>query len=135
MSATRRFRVTVVVVALCCLVPLGYSALHLTTHPAPRPAPARAPAARTHGPPVTDTVLQVMPAPYQLPAPLSREVALPAAGGLLIEGGLTAQGTSTDAVTRLDPVTGVPRRAGRRAAATHDAAGASLGGQMYVFGG
>ena len=38
MSATRRFRVTVIVVAACCLVPLGYSALHLTEHPAPRAA-------------------------------------------------------------------------------------------------
>ena len=139
MSATQRFRVTVIVVAACCLVPLGYSALHLTAHPAPRAAPASTPTpahtAGAHGSPVAEPVLQVMPAPYQLPAPLSREVALPAAGGLLIEGGLTAQGTSTDAVTGLDPVTGVTRRAGRLAAATHDAAGASLGGQTYLFGG
>jgi DNA-binding beta-propeller fold protein YncE len=137
MSATQRFRVTVAVVTLCALVPLGYSALRLTAHPgspaAPTPAPTRT--AWPRSPAVTDTVLQVIPAPYQLPAPLSREVALPAASGLLIEGGLTAQGTSTNAVTGLDPVTGVTRRVGRLAAATHDAAGASLGGQTYLFGG
>ena len=139
MSATQRFRVTVVVVAVCALVPLGYSVVHLTAHPAPRAAPASTPGP-THTPgangrPVAGTVLQVMPAPFQLPAPLSREVALPAAGGLLIEGGLTALGTSTDAVTGLDPATGATRRIGRLAAATHDAAGASLGGQTYLFGG
>jgi hypothetical protein len=93
MSAAQRFRVTVVVVAVCCLVPLGYSVHRLTTHQAPRPAPALAPTAGSRGPAVTDTVLQVMPAPYQLPAPLSREVALSGPGGLLIAGGLTAQGT------------------------------------------
>jgi DNA-binding beta-propeller fold protein YncE len=135
MSAAQRFRVTLVVVAVCCLVPLGYSAFRLTTHRAPRPAPAPVATAGTHGPPATETVLQVTPAPYQLPAPLSREVALPAAGGLLIAGGLTAQGTSTDSVTSLDPVTGATRRVGRLAAATHDAAGAILGGQTYLFGG
>jgi Kelch motif len=79
--------------------------------------------------------LQVTPAPYQLPAPLSREVALPGPGGLLIAGGLTARGTSTDVVTGLDPVTGVTRAAARLPAATHDAAGAVLGGQAYLFGG
>ena len=57
--------------------------------------------------------LQVMPAPYQFPAAVSREVLLPAAGGLLIIGGLTPSGTSTSAVTSLDPVTGGTRPAGR----------------------
>jgi DNA-binding beta-propeller fold protein YncE len=137
MSAAQRSRVTVVVVAVCCLVPLGYSAVRLTTHRVPpaSTAPTRVPPARAHAPSVTGLVLQVTPAPYQLPAPLSREVALPAAGGLLIAGGLTTQGTSTDAVTSLDPVTGATRPAGRLAAATHDAAGVSLAGQAFLFGG
>ena len=38
-------------------------------------------------------------------------------------------------MTGLDPATGATRRIGRLAAATHDAAGASLGGQTYLFGG
>ena len=141
MPVWRRFRVTVAVVAACCLLPLGYSVFRVASHQPSRSAPTAAPtsasrAASTPGrPPVTGMALQVTPAPYQLPAPLSREVALPAAGGLLIAGGLTAQGTSTDAVTSLDPVTGATRPAGRLAAATHDAAAASLGGQTYVFGG
>ena len=55
-------------------------------------------------------VLQVMPAPYQLPAAISREVVLPGAGGLLIAGGLTPSGASADTVTGLNPVTGATRR-------------------------
>ena len=137
MPARQRFRITVAVVSVCCLLPLAYSLFRVAAHRTPGSAPAtmRAPASRAHGSPVTSLVPQVMPAPYQLPAPLSREVALPAAGGLLLAGGLTAQGTSTDAVTALDPVTGVTRAAGHLAAATHDAAGTSIGGQIYLFGG
>jgi hypothetical protein len=83
-------------------------------------------------------VLQAVPAPYQLPAPITRAVALPQPGpghGLLIAGGLTAQSATTSAVTMLDPVTGQTRRAGRLAVATHDAGGAVLGGNPFVFGG
>ena len=80
-------------------------------------------------------VLQVMPAPYQLPAAISREVVLPGPGGLMIAGGLTPSGASTDAVTVLDPVTGATRPAGRLAQATHDAAGVALSGRMFVLGG
>ena len=96
--------------------------------------PARPTSAPRH-PAAAAMVLQVMPAPYQLPAALSREVVLPTANGLLIAGGLTPQGVSTDTVTGLDPVTGATRAAGRLAAATHDAAGAMLGGRAYLFGG
>ncbi len=137
MSARQRYRATVAVVTLGCLVPLTYSVLQVGAHRTTRsaPEPTAAPASGVGTPSVTGLVLQVAPAPYQLPAPLSREVALPTASGLLIAGGLTALGTSTDAVTGLDPLTGATRVAGRLAVATHDAAGASLGGQTYLFGG
>jgi DNA-binding beta-propeller fold protein YncE len=85
--------------------------------------------------PATAMVLQVMPAPYTLPTATSREVVLPGPGGLMIAGGLTPSGASTDAVTVLDPVTGATRSAGRLAQATHDAAGVTLGGRMFVLGG
>src|SRR5271165_6601118 len=135
-----RFRVTVAVVAACCLLPLAYSVFTVATHRPSRPsrpAPVTTPlpVSRASGPSVTDMALQVMPAPYQLPDGLSREVVLPGAGGLLIAGGLTPQETSTDAVTSLDPVTGATHAAGHLAAATHDAAGAGLAGQLYLFGG
>jgi N-acetylneuraminic acid mutarotase len=144
MPGSRRFRITVAVVAACCLLPLAYSVFAVATHwssrPAPAPtsspvSPASSPGSRASGPSVTDMALQVMPAPYQLPEGLSREVVLPDAGALLIAGGLTPQETSTDAVTSLDPVTGATHAAGRLAAATHDAAGARLAGQLYLFGG
>jgi len=139
MPTWRRYRITLAVVAACCLLPLAYSVIHVATHRSSGSAASSTPTptstSRPHGPSVTTMALQVMPAPYTLPAPLSREVALPGASGLLIAGGLTAQGTSTEAVTDLNPVTGVTRAAGHLAAATHDAAGASLGGQMYLFGG
>jgi len=79
--------------------------------------------------------LQIMPAPYQLPTAVSREVLLPAAGGLLNIGGLTPSGASASTVTTLDPITGGTRPAGRLAQATHDAAGLVLGGRAFVLGG
>jgi DNA-binding beta-propeller fold protein YncE len=80
-------------------------------------------------------MLQIMPAPYQLPAAVSREVLLPAASGLLIIGGLTRSGISVSTVMDLDPITGGTRPAGRLAQATHDAAGLLLGGRAFVLGG
>jgi DNA-binding beta-propeller fold protein YncE len=79
--------------------------------------------------------LQVMPAPYQLQAAVSREVLLPGATGLLIVGGLTSSGASANTVTSLNPVTGATRVVGHLAAATHDAAGFTVGGRAYVAGG
>ncbi len=81
------------------------------------------------------TALTIIPAPYQLPAGLSREVALPHGQRVLIVGGLTAAGTTTAAVTLLNPVTGRTTAAGRLATAVHDAGGAWTGGRPEVFGG
>ena len=75
------------------------------------------------------------PAPYQLPSGLAREIVLPAGRDLLLAGGLTPRSTSTAAVRRLNPSTGSTVRAGRLTVPTHDAAGATLGGRTYVFGG
>jgi DNA-binding beta-propeller fold protein YncE len=125
----RRTRTRVVAIALLACSAAACSGSHPAAPKPIRPAhgDARSPGAAT--------VLQVMPAPYQLPAAISREVVLPGAGGLVIAGGLTASGVSTDAVTALDPVTGATRPAGRLAEATHDAAGVALGGRLFVFGG
>ncbi len=91
--------------------------------------------ARASGAPGTAMVLQAAAAPYRLPQALSREVVLPTGNGLLIVGGLTRRDVTTDAVTWLNPVTGATRVTGRLAAPVHDAAGAVLGGRVYVFGG
>ena len=125
MSPRRQFGIAAAVLATCCLSACTGS------HP---PAPARH--ARAQGPgPGSAMSLQIMPAPYQLPAAVSREVLLPTAGGLLIIGGLTRPGISVSTVMGLDPVTGGTRPAGRLAQATHDAAGLLLAGRAFVLGG
>ncbi|HEV2452142.1 MAG TPA: hypothetical protein VGS62_09460 [Streptosporangiaceae bacterium] len=84
-------------------------------------------------------VLQVIPAAYQLPAAISREVVLPDPAAsrptLLVAGGLTTRSVSTDAVLLLDPVTGQTSQPAPLAVATHDAAGAVLDSRAVVFGG
>jgi N-acetylneuraminic acid mutarotase len=79
--------------------------------------------------------VQVTPAAYQLPSGISREVVLPSGGNLLIIGGLNQRSVTTRTITQLNPVTGRTTHAGHLAAASHDAAGAVLGGQPYLFGG
>ena len=79
--------------------------------------------------------LQVSPAPYQLPSGLAREVVLPFGRDLLIAGGLTPRATSTRAVRLLNPSTGGTTRVSRLSVPTHDAAGATVGGGTFVFGG
>jgi len=79
--------------------------------------------------------LQVTPAAYQLPSGISREVVLALGGNLLIVGGLNQRSVTTSAITDLNPVTGRTTRSGRLADPSHDAAGALLGGQPYLFGG
>src|SRR5205823_7377948 len=102
----------------------------------PRP-PATHAAARPATPPPSARAamaLQITPAPYQLPSPVAREVVLARGSDLLIAGGLGLASASTDKTSLLNPVTGRVTRAGRLAQPTHDAAGAILAGQAYVFG-
>ena len=129
MRSARVFGSAAVMLAVCVL--LSCSGSHGSHGAAPRAArPAQRPAS-----PGAAMVLQVTPAPYQLPAGISREVLLPDAGSLLIIGGLTPSGASANTVTSLDPVTGGTRPAGRLAQATHDAAGFAVGGHVFVLGG
>jgi len=97
---------------------------HAVSHPAIPPPSAQVPMA-----------LQIIPAPYQLPSPIAREVVLARGGRLLIAGGLTRASVSTSAISMLNPVTGRLTRAGRLAQPTHDAAGALLSGRALIFGG
>lgn len=75
------------------------------------------------------------PAGWQLPEALDREVVLADGTGLLVLGGRNAAKVSTAAVRRLDATTGRVAGSGTLAVAVHDAAGASLGGSHFVFGG
>ena len=75
--------------------------------------------------------------PWQLAAPLSREVVVsqPGTRTVVILGGLGTGGSSTDGVYALDTHTGQLSLQGRLVHATHDAAGAMLGGRVLVVGG
>ena len=108
-----------------------------TGRPRP-PAPTTHATARPATPPTSAPVamaLQITPAPYQLPSPVAREVVLARGSDLLIAGGLGLASASTDKTSLLNPVTGRVTMASRLAKPTHDAAGAILSGQAYVFGG
>jgi hypothetical protein len=128
-----RWRLTLLAGGLCVGLAAACSAsVGSAPHPSaaartPAPAPSRAAPA--------PLALQVTPAAYQLPWGISREVVLASGANLLIIGGLDQRSVTTRSVTRLNPVTGRTTRAGRLAAASHDAAGALLAGTPYLFGG
>jgi outer membrane protein assembly factor BamB len=80
-------------------------------------------------------VLRIAPAPYRLAAPVQREVAVASGGNVYLAGGLDAAGNSVDGVFVLDPVSGRLTALGSVPSAFHDAAGAMIGGRLFVFGG
>src|SRR2546429_2974321 len=99
----------------------------------PTPPPRQAKAT----PPVRPSAVESGLLPWRLQAPLSREVVLPRAGahGLVVLGGLESGASSTDAIELLDTRNGVLSPHGTLLQATHDAAGATLGGRQLVIGG
>jgi outer membrane protein assembly factor BamB len=74
-------------------------------------------------------------APWLLPAPVSRATAVVDGAGVVVMGGIDANQSSSRSVYRLDPAVGLPTQTGRLALPTHDAAGASIGGRPFIFGG
>ncbi|HEY6962332.1 MAG TPA: hypothetical protein VI408_10630 [Gaiellaceae bacterium] len=74
-------------------------------------------------------------APYRLRAPVEREVAAAYGGAVILAGGLDAGQTSTTGVFRMSPETGTLTPLGSLPQAFHDAAGATIGSALYVFGG
>lgn len=85
--------------------------------------------------PGAPAVLRARTATARLPAPLARPVVLPDKANLTVLGGLDAADQSTARVLGFDPNTGTVTVRGHLARATHDAAGAVLGGRDVVFGG
>lgn len=80
-------------------------------------------------------VLSIRPAPYRLAAPVQREVAVLDGGTVYLAGGLDAAGTSAAGAFTLDPASGKLTPIGSFQNAFHDAAGAVIGGNLFVFGG
>jgi DNA-binding beta-propeller fold protein YncE len=80
--------------------------------------------------------LTVSEAGWSLPTPLQRSVVLADDKRLLVLGGLDRSNRSTDQVLAIDPARDTtPRAFARLPQATHDAAGAIIGGRAIVFGG
>jgi hypothetical protein len=80
-------------------------------------------------------VLQVMPAPFQLPAGISGAVSLARGADLMIAGGSTLARPAMRSVLALDPVSGATRPVGQLAAPVTGSAAAMLAGQLVIFGG
>jgi hypothetical protein len=124
--------------AAACLafaVTLGMLAAACSNGPEDKPGHDPAAPVQRAAPRAAPRVLEVRPAPYQLPGPVSGEAAAAVAGRLLVAGGLRPGGRPSADVLAIDPATGRPRRAGTLAQPVHNAAGAVLGGKLAVFGG
>jgi outer membrane protein assembly factor BamB len=99
-------------------------------------ATAASPSSPTTAPTIApELALGVTPAPYQLDAPVQREVAVPDGGIVYLAGGLDTSGSSASGVFALNPSTGRLTALGTMPNAFHDAAGAMIGGRLFVFGG
>lgn len=73
---------------------------------------------------------------WRLPVPISQPIVLPGPGDeLVVIGGLTASGTSGDGAFLLSTSNGSLRLCADLAAGVHDASGAVIGEQDFVFGG
>jgi len=132
LAMQRRFAVALVVLAIVLAggVELAVGRGH-DAKPAPPPREAKAVS------PVRPSAVESGLLPWRLHAPLSREVVLPQIGGrgLVVLGGLEGGDSSTAAIELLDPRNGVLSPHGTLLQATHDAAGATLGGRQLVIGG
>jgi outer membrane protein assembly factor BamB len=98
-------------------------------------APSRTAQKATKTAPAASAPVSVSSAGYKLPAPVQRAVAVGVGGAAIVAGGLDAGGASTSGVFRLNPVSGALARLGSFPEAFHDAAGAVIGGKLFVFGG
>lgn len=85
--------------------------------------------------PAARSTLRIAVAPFALPAPIQREVAVATGGTIELAGGLDDADASTATVDAVDPATGQVSSLGHLAVPFHDAAGALIHGQLFVFGG
>ena len=130
-ARVRRRRALVLVIAGA----LAFGAVYLASG---RSTPKRAVSKRSRSTgtePAPLTRLEATPAVWQLPAPISRAVVVPDGRSMIVLGGLDGAQTSASGVVRVDAATGVSTTMGSLAFATHDAAGAVIGGKYFVFGG
>ncbi|HEV2360360.1 MAG TPA: hypothetical protein VGS21_01535, partial [Acidimicrobiales bacterium] len=133
-----RLIAALILLAIVYLVALAFSggsspaAQHKTTHHHTQIPPPHGSTSPT-GPPAVEAGLM----PWQMQAPISREVVTAGTSStdLTIAGGESSSGSSDQGVYTLDVSNGNLSQAGNLAAATHDAAGGSLGGSLFAIGG
>jgi hypothetical protein len=125
----RASSVFLLLVATACsrTAPGPASAASLSSAASATPSPSAA------GP--TQEVLRIGTAPYRLDTPVQREVAVRDGRTVYLAGGLDASNVSASGVFALNPATGQLRSLGSMPNAFHDAAGAVIGGKLFVFGG
>jgi N-acetylneuraminic acid mutarotase len=80
-------------------------------------------------------VASIRAAGYRLDAPIQRTVAVADRGTVYVAGGLDAGGTTVGGVFAMNPASGALTSLGSLPTAVHDAAGAMIGGELFVFGG
>jgi outer membrane protein assembly factor BamB len=92
---------------------------------------AGSPSARVTGPDSIEAGVE----PWQMNAPISRESVVANGAALTVLGGITPSGSSLSTVSVVTPSTGAVVAAGSLADPVHDAAGSTIGGQIFDFGG
>src|SRR2546426_6578801 len=108
----------------------------VSCHGSPSPASSSQPTARGSTSRSSNSrMLRVHRASFHLPFPVQREVAEAASAKVYLAGGLDASDTSTMAVVTVDLARGTARVAGHVPSGFHDAAGAVIGGRLFVFAG
>ena len=131
----RKCNVLVVGVLIVVIGACGGGSKKATTGGGGASTSTSASAAGSPPPTAAATALKVSKAAWQLPAARSREVVLAGAHALFVIGGQDASGASTARVWNVPLPAGTTTRLATLPQAAHDAGGAVLGSDVFVFGG
>ncbi len=131
----RRRRAGALAVLLVLLVIVGLGLSSITGNSSGNTG-SKSPKPTTPAPPPAAPAIEAGVLPWTLTAAVSRPVVLPAGGtSLEVVGGLDSAGNSDSGIFTVDTATGDETNQGKLAAAVHDAAGALVGSQGFLFGG
>jgi hypothetical protein len=103
--------------------------------PSSTPAHASSDVSATKGRPTGPASIEAGVEPWQLGSAQSRQTAVTSGSGLTIIGGVSPSGASLSTVSTLAPAAGTIAPAAELADPVHDAASATIGRNIYVFGG
>ena len=129
----RRRRLTVGAALLTIMI--GVAMLVRSTQDSSHRYATPAPTSTVDPKPASPPQLVVSRTPWLLPTAVARAAVFAEDGHLAVLGGLGPASTTTAAIVEVDMTTGSGTRIGRLAVPVHDAASATLGSRLYVFGG